>query len=241
MEKLQVDNDRYSLHSPDSLKYVTDKALPILDEKIGEYKIFFGINEYRRIEIFFFDNKEKFREYVYSIRGERESLPAYAAGVYDEGKIITYTPPNLIINSPWYRNALYNAPHELFHIMYLEIILKNDESKRIVWYDEGMAMLLSGEYDWLNDEEQFKDYFNEVKENTKISPNMNELEHGHTFKNADYDGYQLSYLIVRYLKDTLSKDEFRSLLGDFDRIREYGEKGVEEMFDYFSKKFTKRI
>ncbi len=42
-------------------------------------------------------------------------------------------------------NRLYTASHELFHILYMKYTLKNDYSKRIVWYVEGMTQFMSGE------------------------------------------------------------------------------------------------
>ncbi len=238
MEKIQADTDSYILYSPDTLKYITDHMFDILDKKIEEYKSLFGITEFRKVEIYFFDDKEKFREYVYNIRGERNSLPAYAAGVFDEGKIITYTPPNLVVGSARYHNALYVAAHELFHIMYLELILKNDIPKRIIWYDEGMAKLLSGESSSLEDEEVFKSFFEGVKSKTKVLPNLNEISHGTSFCNDDYNGYDLSLLAVHYLREKLTDEEFKSLLGDFDRIHEYGSTILEEMMNYYTEKFT---
>ncbi len=72
MEKIQFDTNNFVLYSPDSLKYVTDHILDILNKKIEEYKLLFGIKEYRKIEIYFFDNIEKFREYVYNLRGRKK-------------------------------------------------------------------------------------------------------------------------------------------------------------------------
>lgn len=47
--------------------------------------------------------------------------------------------------------------------MYMELVLKNNYSKRIIWFDEGMAQLFSGEFDSLNDENNFKDFYLNVR------------------------------------------------------------------------------
>ena len=75
-----------------------------------------------KIQINYFDSLEKFREYIYSLRGERKSLPEYATGTFDNGMINTFIKPNLFVGSPLYNKALYLANHELFHIMYQELI-----------------------------------------------------------------------------------------------------------------------
>ena len=121
----------------------------------------------------------------------------------------------------------------------MKYILKNDYSKRIVWYDEGMAQYFSGENDYLLDEEKFKKYYLHVKENTKIIPKMNNLKHGNSFCNDNYDGYDLSYLAVRYLHDILSKNDFKKLMSNFNLIKKYGQTIINDMFLYYDKKLGK--
>lgn len=117
----------------------------ILNAAIAFYKKLFDIVSFRKIQINYFDSLEKFREYIYSLRGERKSLPEYATGTFDNGMINAFIKPNLLVGSPLYNKALYLANHELFHIMYQELIWERKKLKRIVWFDEGMAQLFSGE------------------------------------------------------------------------------------------------
>ena len=120
----------------------------------------------------------------------------------------------------------------------MKYILKNDYSKRIVWYDEGMAQFMSGEKDKYSDKDCFKNFYLKVKEETKSIPDLNVLEHGESFCNNKYNGYDLSYLCVRYLVYILKPDEFRLLMSDFSQIRNYGNKIIYKMFDYFDNIFN---
>ena len=45
----------------------------------------------------------------------------------------------------------------------MKYILKNDYTKRIVWYDEGMAQLMSGEKDEHVNKERFKRFYLRVQ------------------------------------------------------------------------------
>ena len=117
MEKLQYECIEYKLYSPDSLNYITDNMHNILLNKISEYKELFNINHLEQLQINYFDNLDKFREFIYKIRGEKESLPEYARGTYDKGMINAYMPTNLNVDSQEYKYKLYNATHELFHII----------------------------------------------------------------------------------------------------------------------------
>ena len=57
--------------------------------------------------------------------------------------INAYIPTNLNICSGKYKHSsLYNATHELFHIMYMKYVLKKKIIlKGIVWYDEGYGSI----------------------------------------------------------------------------------------------------
>lgn len=233
LEKLQFECKQYKLYSPDSLKYITDNMHNILLAKIEEYKLLFNLDELEQIQINYFDDNGKFRNFIYELRGETESLPSYAAGTYDNGMINAFIQNDIDINSPKYKNELYLAGHELFHILYMKYILKYDYSKRIVWYDEGMAQFLSGENDHLNDDSNLKKFYLFVKDKTKIIPNFNNIEHGEDFCNEFYDGYDLSYLCVRYLNEILTADEFKILMSNFSKIKQYGTTVLNDMFEYY--------
>lgn len=135
----------------------------ILNDAIAFYKKLFDIVSFRKIQINYFDSLEKFREYIYSLRGERKSLPEYATGTFDNGMINTFIKPNLLVGSYLYNKALYLANHELFHIMYQELIWERKKLKRIVWFDEGMAQLFSGENNELLNDDNFINWFKYIK------------------------------------------------------------------------------
>lgn len=217
----------YNIDYPNSLTELVNETLKLLDKKILEYKQFFKINEIDQIKINYFDDINKFREFIYDIRGEKESLPEYAKGTYDKGMINAYIDPKYQLNKINY------SSHELFHILYMKYILNSDESKRIVWYDEGMAQFMSGEKAKLNNENNFKQFYYKVKEETKIIPNINEINHGKSFYNDNYNGYDLSYLAVRYLSQIMEYNDFQKLMSQFDNIKQIGDNVVSEMFKYY--------
>ena len=144
---------------------------------------------------------------------------------------------NVCIDPKKQMNSIYTAPHELFHILYMKYILKENYNNRIVWYDEGMAQYFSGEKKKLEQEQLFIDFYIKVKENTKIIPNMNEITHGKSFCNDSYNGYDLSYLSIKYLSEIMSLEGFKKLMSDFNQIKMLGDSVVDDMFDYFDKKF----
>ncbi len=219
----------------ESLEDLAQAALSLLDKKIIEYSIFFGVNIEEKINVNYFDTIEEFREFIYEIRGERDSLPEYAKGTYDNGMV------NAFANPKFQLKRLYTASHELFHILYMKYILNNDYSKRIVWYDEGMAQFMSGEKGSLNDDSVFKNFYMKVKEGTKVIPQMNTLEHGNSFDNEDYNGYDLSYLSIKYISEVLSAEQFKDLMSDFEKISQLGNNIINNMFSYYDEKLENKI
>ena len=118
--------------------------------------------------------------------------------------------------------------------------MKNNYANRIVWYDEGMAQFFSGEKKNLEIEENFKRFYYEVKNSTKLVPKINELKHGNSFRNDNYNAYSLSYLAIKYLYETISFADFKALMSDFDRIKEIGEIVLYEMFEYYDIKYENK-
>lgn len=219
----------------DSLEDLAEATVQLLNKKIIEYRLFFESSISEQIVVNYFDTVEGFREFIYEIRGERDSLPEYARGTYDNGMV------NACVNPKFQLKRLYTASHELFHILYMKYILNNDYSKRIVWYDEGMAQFMSGEKDSLNDDCLFKEFYLKVREETKVIPQMNSLEHGNSFVNEDYNGYDLSYLAIRYLSEVLSAEQFKDLMSDFSKISQLGDGIIQKIFSYYDEKLEKAI
>lgn len=229
MQKM-IETNLFRIYYSDSLQELAEKTIELLQTKIAEYKKMLNIQFDEQIIVNYFDDLEKFREFIHDIRGERESLPKYAKATYDKGMINAYIEPDIQIK------RLYTSSHELFHILYMKYILKSDYSKRIVWYDEGMAQFMSGEKEKYEDEENFKEYYRRVKEATKEIPNLNDLEHGDSFCNDKYNGYDLSYLSIRYLSETLESENFIKLMSDFSNIRKYGNEIIAKMFAFYDEK-----
>ena len=231
MNNIQFDNDNFIMYSPDSLKYLTDGMEKILNDSLEDYKYLFDIDNFRKIQINYFDDLDEFRNYIYNLRGEKESLPEYAKGTFDKGMINAYIESNIIKDTALYNKKRYNASHELFHIMYQELVWEKNNLPRVIWFDEGMAQLFSGEYE--NELEDYETFIKNVISNTKTIPNLNELSHGFEFETDDYSGYKLSLLAVKYIYDKIGIEDFKKILYDIDKIHEYGKNILFEIFKMY--------
>ena len=102
-----------------------------------------------------------------------------------------------------------------------------------------MAQFMSGEKDLLNDNNSFKEFYSRTRVETKVVPQMNNLKHGESFANEDYNGYDLSYLSIKYLSEVLSVEQFKNLMSDFSKISQFGEDIIQKIFSYYDKKLEK--
>ena len=97
----------------ESLEKLAEATIQLFDKKIIEYRLFFESPISEQIVVNYFDTVEEFRKFIYEIRGERDSLPEYARGTYDNGMV------NACVNPKFQLKRLYTASHELFHILYM--------------------------------------------------------------------------------------------------------------------------
>ena len=238
MPKKQFENDNFVLYSPDSLNYITSDLETILNDSLEIYKKIFDIDQFRKVQINYFDNLEDFRNFIYELRGDNKSLPEYARGTFDNGMINAFIQPNIIEGTPLFIHRKYLASHELFHIMYQELVWKRYNQDRIVWFDEGMAQFFSGE----NNKEMtsdFTNWLNTIKANTHRIPDLNKLSHGSDFETEDYSGYKLSLLAVKYLYDKLGIDGFKEIISSNNTIIELGNNIIEAAFSFYDEELGK--
>lgn len=67
---------------------------------------------------------------------------------------------------------------------------------------------------------------------------MNTLTHGNLFVNKEYNGYDLSYLAVRYLLETKSKEEIHEIISDSNKVIQIGENILPQALSYYTNKLT---
>jgi hypothetical protein len=109
--------------------------------------------------------------------------------------------------------------HELTHHLYKYYVYGADKS-RITWVDEGIAQFFSGQKDELNDKEKYH-LFVEENLNSIENINLNALNHNDkSFGNNN--GYNLSYIAVRYLYETNNLKEFVNIIKNQEKLLQLG-------------------
>ena len=67
----------FEVNISESLEYISTHIINILFCKMEEYKKIYNVNDFRNLTINIFDDKEKFRNFIYEIR-KSNTLPEYA-------------------------------------------------------------------------------------------------------------------------------------------------------------------
>lgn len=229
-QNLQYENEQFEIYASNSLKEISKDMAITSSERVSDIFEFFDIKSFRKVQVNLFDNKEEFRKFIATIRGiEENKIPEYCTGTYDKGMINCFIDLKLLENDIYYKKRTYTLAHEFIHIIYLEFILNNDFYKRVTWLDEGVAQYLSGEMKDLD----FDRYYNDIIDNLKEVPNLNNLNHGKSFVNDKYNGYALAYITVKYLSETT---DLLEVLKSYNKSLEVGESALKEALEYYKNK-----
>ena len=235
------DNFTYFKKTPDG-RPLSDYIIEYTKNKFDLFRKLFNVKKLEKISFELFDNIDEWKK-IY-IERFKNNPPEYSRGYFVDdinlSSCIMCSNPKY--NSRFWVMTLCTNAHEAFHLYYKKYIYGED---RIVWFDEGMAQFLSGEYeDLLNNEEEFNRVFIDFCNNYIPINNFNDRIQGNNsvpdnliFKRQNvFDGYIASFLCINYLNDAYGFDYLVYLMKDNKKIRELGKTVINDMIKYFSKK-----
>ena len=217
------------------LDYIADN----FDFRLESILTFLEIPEFidYGLKIYLYSTKESYKEYVKSQGCEDVG---YDLGSFEEKRINhVITENDLEKHSKGH--LLNNILHECVHLLYYVFYQLKDKDARVVWFDEGLALNLSGQMSDCRDLDKFKSFYlkNVANKHLKIPKIEYLLKHGNKYGEFEddetnlYSGYYISYVIVRYLLEVLPKDRLFNLLGNYEEIMAKGEKYLNEAIKYF--------
>ena len=242
------DDQDACINISESLMDQKELIISKLKERLDFYKKIFNQEELDKLTYIMFDDLETYRNTMLS--KYNHECPEYSRGMFStkaKASFVCITPEIRQDKFKFYKMLLSNA-HEAFHYYYKKYIYQQPEN-RVVWFDEGLAQYFSGEHEFLVDEE-LKKYFDKWNNEYKPINNLNERIQGRSdvpdeliFKREGvFNGYNTSYLIVRYLVETKGEEYIIDLMKDRDRIIELGNSNIiDEMKEYYLKKFESKV
>lgn len=204
---LSIKNNDLTIFCSNSLNLFANEFINYYEENIERIKKELLIIEETKLELTLTDDQEKVG-FVYG----KSSF----SGFFNDKGASAYI--NLYGNKT--KEYMFKGlMHELIHHLYKYYVYGKDK-ERITWVDEGIAQFFSGQKDDLLDEEKYRVF---LEENLKQidNTNLNELNHNdRSFGNKN--GYNLSYIAIRYLYETHNHEEFIEIIKNKDTLIEIG-------------------
>lgn len=180
-----------------------------------------GAGDLSKVDIYLFSDEEKGSNFIKS-QEKTFTLEPYKNAAYNKDTIVILCEYDKLHDKPFHYANVF--AHIFFHLLF-HSMKKNAHGT--LWFEEGLAQLLSGERNRLKDEELYKNSLLKkvFDDQWKIPMIENLFEHGYEngkFDSREYNGYTIAYMLVRFLHD-------QELLGQFfNRIR-WGEFDIESI------------
>lgn len=238
--KPHMENESFVLYASDTLKDFGEDAMKYILHHRDSILDFFGLENFRRVQINLYDDKELYKNFT----KQYFDPTSYSTGNFAGGMINLFISEEKLLDKPLYELQKKNIVHEFVHVIYKEIIREKDSG--VVWLEEGIAQTLSREKESLLDDQKLKDWFlRNIVRRDKIIPNIRFLKtHGSrygTFCDIEtnrYNGYALSYLMVRFLMDTFSKEKLQQIIRNKLLVEELEKTILPETISYYTDKFN---
>ena len=224
----RTENDDFKIFAANKLTGFETDCLSYITEHKEKILEFLGLDYFRKVEVNLFDNQETFIDFIKKLRWKGAKIPKYCTGTYDNNMVNLFLPTKQVKNPKRLGSIIL---HEFIHIIYN---LYTD--RRVVWFDEGLAMNLSSERNNLLEKENLKRFIADQLLSKNLPSNINSITHGELFVNEEYNGYDLSYLAVRYLLEIKTKEEIQEMIKNSEKVLEIGENVLASAIDYYQEK-----
>lgn len=216
--------NNFLYYNPQHLDYVQHVDL-VLERRKKEILDFFNETKEIKFNVYLYDTIEELREKL-TERGFKD-IPSYmSACMKDEDNSINlFIPKENPSQTEWNREEYDTAIfHESVHFVQFNIFGQQPE-----WLTEGVAKVLDKEY-----EGQEKQLIEEV--NGYKIPKIEELS-GKTFCTDFYNGEKLSYLMIKYLLETIGREKFLKVISKKELLEEVSKELLPKSIEYFNKKY----
>ena len=219
------DDSNFVINYQDNLEKLVTNFVCYYKNNINELLKKFYLGSIDKMEIRLFSDKDLLSYIPYKL-GD-------FAGFFNNNGVNCY----ININGKKSEDDIIKAiMHEIVHHIY-RFYIESDTTNRIIWFDEGLAMNFSLQNDKYNGDDNFKEFLVNKIFSIKSIPCINDLNHGGIFVNDNYNGYDLSYLVVRYLIETNSQRDFYFIMKDKDLIKSIGNNVLESAMKYYKNKY----
>ncbi len=204
---LKIQNNELTVLCSNSLEKFSNEFIKYYDENIERIKEELSINQEIKLIVALTAEEEK-AGFVYG-------KTSFSGFFTDTGTFAYINLDGKKTKEDMFKGLM----HELIHHLYKYYVYGKDK-ERITWVDEGIAQYFSGQKDDMKDDEKYKLF---LEENLQSIDNINLNELNHNDRSfGDNNGYNLSYMAIRYLYENNSHEEFIKIIKNQDLLKDYG-------------------
>lgn len=219
MQEITKNND-FIIYGQEDLIPILDELMNRLRKKKQELVDFFKIDAFPSIPIYLFSNREDYYEFLDNLENEENKIILTYSGIA-KNSMVSFLQNSIIHN---YSKLLYAFVCKKPHF----------------WVAEGLAQCLSGERQKLeiNDFYFQMFYLDKIVRRDKNIPYHAFFSNKERFvfnKNYEYDSYDISYLLVHYLREKYQ--DIASILTNEEKVRLLEETILEECISYYNQKY----
>lgn len=230
-----IENDDFVIYGKEDLDCIKQDLITLLSKKKVELLKFFQFSSFKKVSIHLFSSRENYLKF-----SKQFFEPSVYSRANHAGGMINLLYPIGNLKKDLFHFLAFIL-HEYVHLLYQSIY--KEKQNRTVWLDEGLAQYLSGEASLLKkDEKQFRAwYLDRIIRRDKEIPKIEFLkQHGNHYgqfidgETGKYSGYDLSYLLVRYI---IEQKDIISLLYDKRKIEELEPHILQDCITYYNRYF----
>lgn len=234
------ENNEFSIYGVSELNEYANDVMKYMLEIKKNILQFFGLNNYDKVRINLYDNKDNILKWRIQFGNAPYNI-GNNAGFFYNNMVFCYSD----LSKVSCESAIKNIAHEFVHLVYVNCVQEKGTDTRTVWVDEGLAQFLSGQKNELLDDNKFREWFKEhIINSDKEIPKIEFLkQHGSDYgtfcdiKTNKYNGYDISYVLIRYLIETLPPSEFQSIIRSKKLIEQQEKEIMSNAISYYINKF----
>lgn len=215
-----LENEHFKIYGSKDLIPIINELNTVLLNKKQELLTLFKMDSFLQVPIYLFPNRDLCYEFLDEIDTEKDKI------------IFNYNSISKRELIPYFKNTIFHK--------YIKILYEHNTKNPRFWLTNGLAQVFSGEKAKLetNDFNFQMFYLDKIARRDKVIPYKYFFTDKNRFvfyNNYEYDSYDISYLLVHYLKEKYP--DFLSLIINEEKVSLLEETILEECILYYNRKY----
>lgn len=221
-----ISGDYYTVYCGRDDHEEAQKLSKILERNVPKILDFLDEKSIDKCDCYLFETLHELKKYlddngIYPL----EDQPEFVTSAFNED-VIYY----ISKNDPIFENMTQDEYDRIIFHEAVKQISSRLYGELPLWLQEGLATYIDGKYSTI-----VKDIFEKYGEQFVV-PQLSDLCSNNTFTSEEYDGYDLSYILVSYLIENRGVKKFLNIVKDADIRKRVSTKDLIDACEYYKNK-----